>query len=262
MIEQQLDERIADVLHEQLVGHVAGHRRRRRRRAVTRVVVVVAAVAAVGGCVAYASSPPTVVPRPLARPVIVSGVGSTVVPLPPAPRDATNIEIMLSCMSPGRCMTPGGGTASADSWEPWAEFGPLADPDSLRLTNEPDEGNAQRLPPIDPADGLPISAGPRVVWRVWVAYVGNWNSEQGTNDAGQTYGLPNATGEPDLIAVWTDDGQLGYTPSALLLGADSSPRLWSEGDLDAYLATSHEAAQTLPVYTEDGETLIGTLTIK
>jgi hypothetical protein len=221
------------------------------------VVLTTLAAVVVGGSIAYASRAPGQLERPLARPVIATLVGSAVVPLPPAPPHATNVRIILSCMTPGRCQTPGGGLSGGD----WATFdGALMQADSLRLTNRPDDGNAQVLSPIDPSDGLSVSAGPDVVWRVYAVYVDEYESDWFTNESGQTYGVPNNSGAPDLIAVWTDGGQLGYTPSNHLLGTDSEPRFHSAADVQDYVSAPSEK-QRLPVFAEDGETLVGYLTI-
>jgi hypothetical protein len=254
MIDQKLDETFAVALREGLVRHVRTSRRRRRTMP---VVVATLAVLVVGGSIASASRVPGELEKPLARPVIVTHVGSAVVPLPPAPPDATNVRIILSCMTPGRCETPGGGVSGGD----WATFdGPLLQADSLRLTNRPDDGSAQVLPPIDPSDGLRVLAGPDVVWRLYAVYVDEYESEWFTNESGQTYGVPNNSGAPDLIAVWTDSGQLGYTPTDQLLGMDAQPQFHSAVDVQKYVS-AHSEKQRLPVFAEDGQTLIGYLTI-
>jgi hypothetical protein len=260
MIDQKLDERYAEALREGLV--VYAHRARHHRRRVRAGLAVSLAALIACGSIAYASRDPGTIQKPLARPIIVTHVGSAVVQLPPAPPGATNVTIVLSCMSPGRCMTPGGGISDADrsvAWASWA--GPLEEGDSLPLTNKPDEGNAQVLPRLDPADGLNVIADPDVVWRLYVAYADDWNPAWFTNRSGQTYGLPNASLAPDLIAAWTDDGQLGYTPSDRLLGDGAEPQFHSEADVSAYISADH-TPQRLPVFTEDGSTLIGYLTVR
>jgi hypothetical protein len=254
MIEQKLDDTFAEALREGLVRNVRTSRRRRRTMPVALATL---AALVVGGSIASASRPPGELEKPLARPVIVTHVGSAVVPLPPAPPDATNVRIILSCMTPGLCQTPGGGVSGGD----WATFGgPLLQADSVRLTNKPDDGNAQVLPPIDPSDGLRVSAGPDVVWRVYAVYVDEYESDWFTNESEQTYGVPNSSGAPDLIAVWTDDGRLGYTPSDQLLGAAAEPRFHSAADVENYVSAPSEK-QRLPVFAEDGVTLVGYLTI-
>jgi hypothetical protein len=254
MIDQTLDDTFAEALREGLVRHIRTSRRRRRTMP---VVLTTLAALVVGGSIASASRAPGELEMPLARPVIETHVGSATVPLPPTPSDATNVRIILSCMTPGRCQAPGGGISGGD----WATFeGPLSQADSLRLTNKPDDENAQVLPPIDPSDGLPVSAGPDVVWRVYAVYVDEYESEWFTNESGQTYGVPNNSGAPDLIAVWTDGGQLGYTPSDQLLGTDAQPQFHSAADVQNYVSVPSEK-QRLPVFAEDGETLLGYLTI-
>lgn len=254
MIDQKLDDTFAGALREGLIRHVRTSRGRRRTMP---VVLTTLAALVIGGSIAYASRAPGQLEKPLARPVIATHVGSAVVPLPPAPPEATHVRIILSCMTPGRCQMPGGGVSGGD----WSTFDrPLLQADSLRLTNKPDDGNAQVLPPIDPSDGLQVSAGPDVVWRIYAVYVDEYESEWFTNESEQTYGVPNNSGAPNLIAVWTDGGQLGYTPSDQLLGADAEPQFHSAVDVQNYISAPTER-QRLPVFTEDGETLVGYLTV-
>jgi hypothetical protein len=255
MIDQKLDDNFSKALREDLVKHVRTSRRRRRT---TPIASVSLAALILGGSIASASRTPGELGKPLARPVIETHVGSATVPLPPAPPDATNVRIVLSCMTPGRCQTPGGGVSGGD----WATFeGPLMQADSLRLMNKPDDGNAQLLPPIDPSDGLNVSAETGVVWRVYAVYVDEYESDWFTNESGQTYGVPNNAGAPDLIAAWTDDGQLGYTPSDQLLGRDAEPQFHSAADVQTYVSGS-SVKQRLPVFAEDGETLVGYVTVR
>ena len=258
MIDQQLDPRFAEALRDGLVSHVGASRRRRSRR--RRVVPAMVAVAAllIGGSIAFADRDPSAVNQPLARPIIVTHVGPAVVPLPPAPAGATHLRYVLDCMTPGRCMTPDGGTVKTPGW---AEFVLTADIGELRLTDAPDQGNGQPLPPLDPADGLRVTADPEVVWRLYAVYVDEWwgESESYTNHAGQTYGLPGWE-KPDLIAVWTDEGRLGYTPTAGLLGDVATPSFRGDADVQVYIDAG-PVVQQLPVYTEDGTTLIGHLSI-
>jgi len=258
MIDQQLDPRFAETLRDGLVSHVRASRRRRTRR--RRVVPAMVAVAAllVGGSIAFADRDPSAVDQPLARPIITTHVGSAVVPLPPAPAGATHLRYVLDCMTPGRCMTPDGGTVESGGW---AEFTTTANIGTLRLTDAPDPKDPQVLPPLDPAEGLRVTAASDVVWRLYAVYVDEWwgDSVSFTNHAGQTYGLPGWE-IPDLIAVWTDDGRLGYTPAAELLGDAATPSFRDDADVRAFIDAA-PVVQQLPVYTEDGTTLIGQASI-
>ena len=99
------------------------------------------------------------------------------------------------------------------------------------------------------------------MWRVYVAYSDDWDPSWFTNRSGQTYGLPNASIAPDLLAVWTADGKLGYTPSEPMLGFAAEPSFHSDAEVRAYLAEKVHPPQRFPVFTEDGETQIGWLSV-
>ncbi len=96
-------------------------------------------------------------------------------------------------------------------------------------------------------------------------------SEYPLNKAGQTYGSSlNATSpadEPDLILVYTTDGELGYAKKVDLdhaSGADiQSPEeavAWQKAK-DKLARSGVNADETVPVYKEDGTTLIGEFTL-
>jgi len=253
----KLDERFADTLRNSLVEHVGG--RPRRPRMVPAIAVAALAALVISGSIAYADLNPGKLETPLARPIIVTDVGSAVIKLPPAPPGATHLRMILSCMTPGLCETPEGGV-SGGSWS--SDTGPAMQASYLPLTTAPDPQSAEEPPVLDPAEGLQITAGAHVVWRLYAVYVDEYESPWFTNQSGQTYGVPNnSISGPNLIAVWADDGQLGYTPMAALLGASAQPQFRDEEDVLAYIL-SPPSPQRLPVYETDGATIVGYLTVR
>ena len=86
------------------------------------------------------------------------------------------------------------------------------------------------------------------------------------NDAGLTYGplMPfdfygtdaeyNPDVMPDLLLVTSDEGYIGYVNWDEMLGEEP-------GSIDEAMENSSIGPRELPVYTEDGTTVIGTFTI-
>lgn len=81
-----------------------------------------------------------------------------------------------------------------------------------------------------------------------------------TNANGQSYGslkyVEVAEDEPDLILVISDQGSEGYVNRT-----DLEPELKSPAEVEAWLASRTPEDLILPVFTNDGQTQIGTFTL-
>lgn len=84
---------------------------------------------------------------------------------------------------------------------------------------------------------ISIEASSGTQWKATVQYASAVTSEWAVNARGQTYGVENATGHPDLVPATADNGRKGWA-------------LWSEW----YAA---EKSGTVNVYESDGSTVIG-----
>ena len=62
------------------------------------------------------------------------------------------------------------------------------------------------------------SAGTR--WTATLQYATAVTSAWGVNGRGQTYGVPNASGQPDLVPATADDGRKGWIRSTDVDGGD------------------------------------------
>ncbi|TXR51550.1 hypothetical protein [Quadrisphaera setariae] len=80
------------------------------------------------------------------------------------------------------------------------------------------------------------------------------------NDSGETFGsianIASPAVAPDLILVYANNGALGY-----VLRSDYYPTTPLKDTPTAQLPVGTSLARTIPVYAEDGETVIGDFTL-
>lgn len=205
--------------------------RHRRQRYV--VAAGVAGALALGGVTAVAGLRPAgeVATAPMAPPIILNGVGTDTVPLPPAPHGATYLRLELTCFGGTRCETPGGFVTS-DSPK-----GPLYQRDALPLTATVDPTNAQQLAPLNPASGLPVTVTAGTRWRLYAVYTDSLNPVVAPLHDGRTLGIPNNLEWPDLVPAVATNGRTGWIDRRQLI---------------------ESAKPQLPVYDQDGSTVLGT----
>lgn len=86
-----------------------------------------------------------------------------------------------------------------------------------------------------------VEASPATEWTATVQYASAVTSAWGVNARGQTYGVENADGHPDLVPATADDGRKGWA-------------LWTEW-------SAAEESGTVDVYESDGSTVIGHATV-
>src|SRR5690606_14115463 len=72
----------------------------------------------------------------------------------------------------------------------------------------------------DGQDSVEIRATDGARWRVTTSYVSTEVTEWGVNAKGETFGVHNENGEPDLIRVIATNGQIGYAYVAEMNAAD------------------------------------------
>lgn len=93
-----------------------------------------------------------------------------------------------------------------------------------------------------------IRAGDAQRWRLTATYAQVSTSAWGVNANGQTYGVANDNGTPDLIAAIATNGKTGYVYARDL--EQPAPTTLQSG-------TPPGQTRTIPVYTSDGHTEIG-----
>jgi len=244
---EQMDEQFSAALRGHLVEQVITARPQsrwfsgiRRWAAGTGVVLVLAGT---GGGIAWATgafSPPGAqITTPLASPVVGAGTGSGTVDLGSRPAGVDAVAITFTCLTPGRFLFPDGSSAVCRT---------AHDVDSLQehplLLTEP-------LPSGQTT--IRIRTSTRARWRLTATYASLKTTPWGVNARGQTYGVANSHGTPDLVAVIATNGRRGYCYAAQLQNGPSGRPPKTPKQALARSGLSY----TLTVYASDGKTAIG-----
>lgn len=177
----------------------------------------------------------------LSAAVEVTGAGTSTVDLGARPDRANAANVTVMCLTAGRIEFPDGGSSVCED-PPTDEE--LADPRS----------GAHMLVHLEPGQTtLTFKARPEVGWKVVATYVRATTSEWGVNATGETYGVQRNGKTPDLVAVFTTDGKLGYAYATELDG----PVPTSPADALAQQEAQAGRSRSVSVYESDGETVIG-----
>jgi hypothetical protein len=181
---------------------------------------------------------------PLARTVTATHTGTATVELGLPPRSANSLSLTLTGLSVGTYRFPNGSTMGCAKSD---------------LASRPFGCQTMAVEPLVAGQhSITIAASANVTWRLQAVYVKEVVTPWKTNALGETYGVPNGHGFPDLVAVSFDQGKKsGYAKWADLNcdwnGPGSSPP-----------AQGSDAAATnlaIPVYKSNGTTRIGTFVI-
>jgi hypothetical protein len=183
--------------------------------------------------------------------ITTTGTGSRTIPLGPAPDAATAVWFNLSCISPGRYELGAGGAAMTCTDEDAGThqgigWGPLP----LSVLN---------------GDSFTLTTSEDAQWKLTLAYVDEEPTDWAENSAGQTYGVQNDAGTPDLIAVVATNGREGYVHRDELEEADGTAAAREFTSPEQALQWQEERAGktfSVPVYEADGTTLIGEFVLK
>ena len=135
-----------------------------------------------------------------------------------------------------------------------------------------DPADMTHVPPIDrqATEVVPLTAGvetvtietgPNATWTLQTMYVHQVTTSWGVNASGETYGVPNQNGTPNLVAVVADDPNIhGYVKESDLncaAGGDVA----SPAEAQAWDKVSQNLNVAIPVYESDGVTVVGTFTV-
>jgi hypothetical protein len=231
-----MTESVAAALRAELVEHVsttATGKRFRWRRRYPLFALIAAAVA--GGGIALATQlgnhqPGSDQITNLSAPIVVKAEGSKTIDLGKPPAGANRVDYQFRCLSAGTFVFPDGASETCTAGENSAM--------TYRLFLAPGEHTVR------------VSVTPaRARWQLRIGYVHVVETAWGINAKGQTYGVQNSRGMPDLIAVIATNGQIGYSYSLQVIGPlPTSP---------AQAANWHPLPRLIPVYQADGVTIIG-----
>ena len=244
--------------------------RRRRRRAAISATAIAAVVAAAVPAALYglpgdgravdtpvtepssAPVPPTPTPTyevppggtrtiELGEPMTFTETGTVSVPLAAPPTGATAVTTSLACLDPGRLEWPDGASMRC------------LDSDVVEPGADPRDTGYYVLDLVPGQTTLTIKAAAGMRWKLSATYVRTEQTPWGVNAQGQTYGVENGDGTPDLVAVQATNGRRGYAYATELNG----PQPTSPADALAHQEPDYDG-RDVPVYESDGVSRIGT----
>lgn len=201
--------------------------RAQRRTRVTASVVGVAAVALATSAAALVVTgmPGSTATDALGVTTTVTRTGPALVDIGRAPETAGAVVVDVTCLSDAGMVQVPTGDGTTGTGVSCSGDGP------------------HRLHVVDgqlPSAGtttFPVSSSPGTRWHAVLQYASSVTSRWSVNAKGQTFGIENQHGHPDLVPGRADDGRLGWV-------------LWSE-------TAGADQPGTVDVYESDGETVIG-----
>jgi hypothetical protein len=222
---------VASAIENELAAiGTANSRLQRSQRHARRVVAVLGTIAGAvvltGGAILAIGFPGETTTTPIGGVVSGTYTGTASVDLGAAPADAGAVILDVTCIQGGGVIEVrlNGRNAESVSW----------DCDVRKDTTHIIDG---KLP--DPGTTtITITADPGTQWTVTAQYATTSTTEWGVNANGQTYGVPNENGVPDLTPALATNGKVGYIFNRELLSFEGG-----EG--------------TINVYESDGTTVIG-----
>jgi hypothetical protein len=245
----EMDPVFIAALREVLVAKVEDTPRIRRRwRWRLGASMFVGSVLAAGGVALAAgvfSPPGAPIDTPLTGVVTVTRTGSATVDIGPPPATATDLSLTLTCLTVGTFDFPNGSSLSCDAAD-------LSHPPLVAR-------DASEVVPLSPGKHtVTIETSANASWTLQALYVNRVTTPWATNASGQSYGVPNQNGTPDLIAVVVDQGKIqGYVKAADLKCAAGGDVV-SPAQALAWDKASQNRNISIPVYESDGTTVIGT----
>ncbi len=179
--------------------------------------------------------------------VVATRTGTATIDVGTPPVGATDISLALTCLTAGSFrIFPNGSFTTCNATD-------LSQPSAERTASE--------VVPISPGvDTVTIETSSSASWTLQAAYVNRVSTAWGVNANGQTYGVSNANGTPDLVSVVIDDGtKFGYVTKSDLNCA-SGDQVNTRAQALAWDEASQTRNVSIPVYESDGVTIIGTFT--
>jgi hypothetical protein len=176
------------------------HQRRSRAFAFT-ISAVALGGALTGAAVVVNNLPGSTTVTPLGSVITVSGIGTAAIDLGPAPSDAGAVVIDLTCLT-------NRGSIRVETIPQKHTDGAATGVDcSVRTT--PVHVEDGLLPPSG-STSITVTADSGTGWKATVQYASSSTTPWGVNAKGQTYGVPNVNGVPDLSSAYATNGKLGY----------------------------------------------------
>jgi hypothetical protein len=182
--------------------------------------------------------------------VTVTGAGTRTIGLGPAPGSATGVWVDIRCLTAGSFdLGAGGASLTCTDVDAGTEQGRVFGSFPMSVLR---------------GDTFTLTADADAKWELTVAYVEEELTDWASNESGQTYGVENPDGIPDLIAVVATNGREGYVHRAELEEADGTAAAHEFTSPEDAIKWQEERAGktfTVPVYEADGITQIGEFVI-
>lgn len=250
-----MSEEFRQALRTELVHRVelaqAQSRNRRRRWITGATLGVLLAGGATFAAAELFYQPGAPVTSTVADEITITGTGTRTLDLGPAPESATGVWVDISCLTAGSFeLGAGGASLACTDADAGTEQGRAFGPFPMSVLR---------------GDAFTLTADPDAEWELTLAYVEEELTDWATNESGQTYGVENPNGIPDLIAVVATNGRQGYVHRAELEEADGTAAAREFTSPEDAIRWQEERAGktfTVPVYEADGTTQIGEFVIE
>ena len=192
------------------------------------------------------SAPGAPIDTQLGNMVIATRTGTDTIALGRAPATATDVSLSLTCLSVGTFTFPNGSSMSCSAAD-------------LSQT-PPSDGPASEVVPLSPGvSSVTITTSANATWTLRAMYVNRVTSSWGVNAKGETYGVMNQRGTPDLI-VADQGGTSGYI-KASDMNCAAGPKPTSPAQALQWQSAHQNESVSIPLYQSDGTTVIGTFII-
>jgi hypothetical protein len=262
-----MDPVFADGLRESLIRRVESAPRRRLARPWRWGIGAVLITGLLGSGTAIAAQlsvqPGGDVHTDLATPVVTSRVGTASIPLGVRPKGASEVSLQFFPQDVG---TYAFGRGGASETVTAAMLARSVGPASTTSGDLPTAAVVLRVAQLDPGGrSFTITTSASTLrWSASLTWVGSRTTPWGINARGQTYGMQNADGTPDLVAVEATNGNDGYAYRKDLDDADgiaSIKSFSSPQDALKWQRAHQGRVVRVPVYESDGTTMVGTFCI-
>jgi hypothetical protein len=253
----QMSADFTDALRTALVTAVtetpAQHRKRQRRPWLIGGAIAFAALSlGTATAVAVTTIPGAPIIQPVADAVAGEYTGSAVITLGTPPAEATEVRLFITCLSEGNIAAEGWGSTQCEK----ASLG-YAAPNVIDIPE---------------SHSVAVTADDGMRWSFEAVYLSVADTDWAVNENGQSYGAPRETAGapvleenyPDLVPVVASNGLNGYVYKKELDDANGTTAMRefeSPEDALRWQEKFGDVSTTIPVYQEDGETVIGDFTI-
>jgi hypothetical protein len=223
-------------------------RRRWRWRMGTGVLfgltIVAGGVAVASGLFSLPGAP---VDSLLGNSISAMRTGTATIDIGAPPTSATDVSLALTCLTAGTFTFPNGSSMTCGAAD-------LLRPTIYRTASEV-------VPLTADLDSVTITTSPNATWSLLATYVNQVTTTWGVNASGETYGVSNQQGTPDLIAVVIDQSKIQGYVQRRELSCASGGDVKSPAEALTWDETSQNRNISIPVYESDGVTIVGTFSV-